>query len=119
MFMESCEHKKCPECGKPLWGRADKKFCNDHCKSLFNNRTSILRLDRVKQINTILRRNRNILQNQLREQLIQVNLEELHIKGFDPRFYTHCVTHRNGKHIYYCYDVGYIRQGTILALITS
>ena len=32
------KHEKCMECGKPLSGRTDKKFCCGKCRNRFNNR---------------------------------------------------------------------------------
>jgi hypothetical protein len=31
------EIKKCLACNKTLRGRADKKFCDDYCRSNYNN----------------------------------------------------------------------------------
>ena len=34
------EEKMCPECGKPVFGRIDKKFCSDACRNAFNNKAN-------------------------------------------------------------------------------
>ena len=28
---------RCRVCGKPLYGRPDKRFCSDRCRNIFNN----------------------------------------------------------------------------------
>ena len=34
----------CENCGKPLFGRTDKRFCNDGCRNVFNRKkTAVLR----------------------------------------------------------------------------
>ncbi len=32
------EIKTCLTCGAPLIGRVDKKFCDDYCRSMYNNK---------------------------------------------------------------------------------
>jgi hypothetical protein len=115
--MFSNTYPTCPACGKRLTGRADKKFCNDQCRSEHNNRNSVLRVGLVKRINVILRKNRNILMKKVKNALVLVPRDELQVSGFDFRFYTHCEPSDNGNCIYYCYDIGYIPKGKELELI--
>ena len=53
--------KLCLECDHPLFGRVDKKFCNDQCRNTYNNRVNKTTNDFVRNINVILRRNRKII----------------------------------------------------------
>ena len=34
------EHRECLECGEPLKGRVDKKFCSDYCRNSHNNKVN-------------------------------------------------------------------------------
>ena len=53
--------KLCLECALPLFGRVDKKFCNDQCRNAYNNRLNKTTNDFVRNINVILRKNRKII----------------------------------------------------------
>lgn len=53
--------KKCPQCGKPLHGRSDKKFCDSTCKNAFNFAQRRDTRNEVKEIDGYLHRNREIL----------------------------------------------------------
>ena len=32
--------KTCLECGEPILGRSDKKFCSDLCRNAYNNKAN-------------------------------------------------------------------------------
>ena len=53
--------KLCLECNQPLFGRIDKKFCNDYCRNSYNNRSNKVANDYVRKVNVILRKNRKII----------------------------------------------------------
>ena len=55
------DDRVCRECGDVLQGRADKKFCDDQCRSNYNNKANNNDIAEVRSINSILRRNRRIL----------------------------------------------------------
>lgn len=91
---------KCLECGEPLTGRCDKKFCCDYCRNSYNNR---LRKDdsRIRvEVNRALGRNRRILLSIPKGG--RMNLREAVCKGFDLSR----MTGRRGI-VYECYDVKY------------
>ena len=50
----------CKECGKPLIGRIDKKFCNDQCRFQYNNKKKRVHESAILNINQQLRKNRTI-----------------------------------------------------------
>ena len=56
-------YETCLNCGKELKGRLDKKFCDAYCRNTYNNKTVRENEKTIKQINSILRRNRTILKN--------------------------------------------------------
>src|SRR3546814_5057939 len=53
--------RKCMDCGEPLVGRADKKFCDDACRANYNNRRNSGESGYLRKVNNILKRNRKIL----------------------------------------------------------
>lgn len=108
--MKSTAPRKCQECGKTLHGRSDKKFCNDYCRNSFNNKASLADSEQVKHINTILRRNRKIL-NECMEQaaeMVQVSKQKLTDAGFHFGYYTHHYTTKKGGVYTFNYEYGYL-----------
>ena len=53
--------RKCLECYEQLRGRADQKFCNDQCRSAYNNRQLAESNKVIRAINRILKKNYSIL----------------------------------------------------------
>ena len=53
--------RKCLECYEQLKGRADQKFCNDQCRSAYNNRQLVDSNKVIRAINRILKKNYSIL----------------------------------------------------------
>ncbi len=53
--------KKCLECGEPLMGKVDKKFCSDACRNAYNNKLNSDSTALMRNINYILRRGRLVL----------------------------------------------------------
>ncbi|MEN9386899.1 MAG: hypothetical protein RLZZ185_1640 [Bacteroidota bacterium] len=52
---------ECQQCGKTLLGRTDKKFCSVACKNAFNFAKRKATRNAVKEIDSYLHRNREIL----------------------------------------------------------
>ncbi|MCU0334487.1 MAG: hypothetical protein MUF62_05470 [Chitinophagaceae bacterium] len=57
--------KQCLSCSKPLKGRADKKFCDDYCRTQYNNQLKAEDSAVMKRVNAILRSNRRLLAQQI------------------------------------------------------
>jgi predicted nucleic acid-binding Zn ribbon protein len=53
--------RPCLACGKPVKGRIDKKFCDDYCRNVYNNQLKLDENAFVRQVTTILKKNRRIL----------------------------------------------------------
>jgi hypothetical protein len=100
--------KLCEECERPIFGRADKKFCSDACRNSFNNRVNSDATNFVRNVNNTLRKNRRILHEFLGEEENKIHRDKLLVKGFDFDFFTStCVT--QASQVYnYCYDIGYL-----------
>lgn len=111
--------RNCLSCDKPLKGRIDKKFCDDYCRSHYNNRLLTSDYSRIRNINNILRRNRRILQQFYIDagrpsRVSQNTLTEL---GFNFRYCTHTETSKNKPTYHFCYDLGYSLQDNGQVLI--
>ena len=78
--------RRCLECGEPLRGRADKKYCSTQCRSMYNNRLNSDVTNFVRHINHILRKNRRILATLNPEGKARIHREKLLEMGFPFRF---------------------------------
>lgn len=102
------DERVCLECGEPLHGRADQKFCSDACRTAYHNRQHTGRNLLIRKINAILRKNRNILEELNPDGKAKVDREKLVRKGFNFAYFTNTYTTRTGNTYYYCYDQGYL-----------
>lgn len=104
--------KSCLTCGTTLAGRIDKKFCDDYCRSMYNNKVynSNRGASTIRKINSILRKNRRILEELLppEEEGAKVMKQQLKGKGFKFSYHTSAYAHANGAVYYFCYEYGYL-----------
>ncbi len=98
----------CLDCGEPLMGRADKKFCNDQCRNNYNNRLNSDSSALVRQVNNALRKNRRILSELNPEGKTTVHKDKLTAKGFNFKFFTHIYTTLKGSSYFFVYEYGYL-----------
>jgi hypothetical protein len=106
------ETQTCIHCKKIIKGRSDKKFCNQYCRTEYNNLKykSNKKLLSVKRINNILSHNREILKNIIeRKKNNVIDISTLSIMGFHFDFHTHTIRTK-GKIQYFCYEFGYVRK---------
>lgn len=102
--------KNCFECGKPIKGRQDKKFCDDYCRNAYNNKQNSEQSGYMRKVNSLLRKNRKILEALVPEgegmskQPRQRLLEE----GFEFKYHTHQYANKKGNVYYFCYEYGYL-----------
>ena len=110
MISSGTELRNCLACSKPLKGRADKKFCDDYCRSNYNNKLKPDAHPLVRKINNILRKNRRILQELLpaHEETVKTTKYKLAERGFNFTHFTHTYTNRKGALYYFCYDYGWL-----------
>ena len=99
--------RKCFECGEPLRGRSDKKFCSDNCRNAHNNRLNSDCSKVMRNINNILRRNRSILEELFGRQLFLLQKDQLSERGFNFNFVTHQKPIEEGMIGQFCYEYGY------------
>ncbi|HEX6915946.1 MAG TPA: hypothetical protein VF145_11935 [Chitinophagaceae bacterium] len=101
--------RHCLACDKALHGRIDKKFCNDYCRNVYNNSIKTVNSTVVRSINSLLNRNRRILDKTLGSgKVIRTTREKLLQQGFDFKYITHTFTNRNGDTYCFCYEMGYL-----------
>ncbi len=102
------EPKVCLECGTELIGRVDKKFCNDLCRNVYHNKQNKDANEFVRKVNTILRKNRRVLEKLNPGEKSKTTKEELLLNGFNFYYYTNIYTTKQGKTYYFVYDHGYL-----------
>lgn len=100
--------RQCLDCGETIRGRADKKFCNDQCRSNFNNQLNSDSHNLVRNINNILRRNRRILQQLNPTGKTKTSRKKLNTLGFNFDYFTGIYQAKNGNTYNFCYDYGYL-----------
>ena len=102
--------KECLECGEPLKGRVDKKFCSDLCRNAYNNKQNSDTTNYMRSVNNILRKNRRILLEKVEQGKGKANVhkEKLHEKGFNFHHITHTYKTKKGAVYYFCYEYGYL-----------
>jgi len=103
--------KVCSECGDTFSGRADAKYCSDHCRSNFHNKKHGIKAPIVRRVNAALRKNRKILEALNPEGKARVSKKDLVKKGFDFNYFTNIYKTKTGKYYYFCYEYGYIHTG--------
>lgn len=102
--------RSCVQCGKQIRGRMDKKFCNDYCRNVFNNRRNSDQNNYIRNINNTLRKNRRILESLLPSAggIAKTSRSKLLESGFNFQFHTHHYTNKKGDVYYFCYEYGFL-----------
>jgi len=106
--MNELSDKQCPECGKAIIGRVDKKFCSDDCRSSFNNAKNRTTNNMMRKVNGILKRNRDILLQLNPEGKTKLPKSKLQNSGFNFNYHTNSYTTKTGNTYFFCYDQGYL-----------
>lgn len=101
--------KLCLQCGEPIKGRSDKKFCDDQCRSAYNNKANSDATAGMRNITNALRKNRRIL-SQLcgSEGKTKTTRTKLNEAGFDFKYHTHTYTTQKGAVYKLVFDYGYL-----------
>lgn len=103
------ESKVCLECGVPVKGRADKKFCSDYCRNAHNNKLNKDSKNLIRNINNRLRKNYRILDSfTLKDGKTKTTKNQLIDKGFSFDYFTHLYTTKKGTTYFFLYDLGYL-----------
>lgn len=100
--------RKCLDCGTILKGRSDKKFCSDQCRNNYNNTINREANNLVRNVHSVLRKNRKILCELYENGKTRIHKDALFVSEFNMNFYTHSVeTDDNSIITRYCYEYGY------------
>jgi len=102
------QERNCLDCGEPLHGRADKKFCNDLCRNNYNNQLNSNSYNLVRNINNILRRNRRVLEELNPTGKTKTTRKKMAAKGFDFDHITSIYQTKTGSTYMFCYEYGYL-----------
>lgn len=98
--------KKCLECKKVVIGRSDKKYCDDYCRSEYNNRLNSETSNYMRRVNSILKKNRRVLAKLSQTKLPKYPKERLINEGFNFYYFTNKFKSNSGKEYYFCYEHG-------------
>lgn len=101
--------KLCLNCKKVVYGRIDKKFCDDQCRSTYNNTSNTEANKYIKSIDRLLKRNRSILQRLNPEGKIKVKAIKLTNLGYNFNYHTHHYKTQKGDNYFFCYEYGYLK----------
>lgn len=101
-------NKECIECGDSINGRVDKKYCSDLCRNSYNNKVNSCSSVHVRNINSILKKNRKILEELVPDQTSKCNKAKLLLKGFNFSYHTNIYTTKKGQNYFFCYEYGYL-----------
>lgn len=99
-------NNQCRACGKELKGRSDKRYCDERCRNYYHNRLDSADKKYIQKTNNVLKKNRRILQDLLKEETTEnkVSREELAMRGFCFQAFTGCMVSKRGSVTYACYD---------------
>jgi len=100
--------RKCLDCGEVLKGRSDKKFCSDQCRNNYNNTINREANNLVRNVHSVLRKNRKILCELYESGKTKIHKDALLVSEFNMNFFTHSVeTDADSIITRYCYEYGY------------
>ncbi len=86
--MDNFNQQSCRDCGKPLLGRIDKRFCDAYCRNAYNNQNKAKDERSIQEINRRIRANRRILKILCPQGKATVRKEVLEKMGYDFRQFT-------------------------------
>lgn len=112
--------KNCLECGEPLKGRIDKKFCSDYCRNTYNNKINKGSKNLIRNINNRLRKNYRLLSELNTSGKTKISRSKLLDGNFDFSYFTSIYTTKAGNTYFYVYDQGYLPlEGDFYLLIKN
>jgi len=112
--------KLCSNCKREIFGRVDKKFCSDYCRSTHNNSLNSTSNSYMLKVNKVLRNNRKILASLNPKGKTKVHIQKLQDKGFRFNYFTNNYITQKGVTYYFCYDQGFLKlDNDYFALVTK
>lgn len=98
--------KSCLECHALIFGRIDKKFCDDLCRTAYHNKRLRCENPEKKRVENILKKNWKILKR-FSNQQDQPSIERLRAEGFDFKYFTQSEIVGETMVNYKCFDIFY------------
>ena len=102
--------KTCLACKAELKGRADKKFCDPHCKSAYHYEKDRKEASLFLQIDRQLKLNRRLLRSFNKAGKATVRAETLIQQGFNPNHFTHYWKNSQGDVYLFVYEFGFLTK---------
>lgn len=100
----------CLQCGLPLVGRADKKYCDDGCRNTYHN-ARMMDANRIcRPYHRSLKQNYSLLFEHFNSGQQLVHKDELLMYGFDPKVGTGINLMEDGTLCYGVYDLEYYEK---------
>jgi len=109
----------CLDCGTPVKGRGDKKYCDDLCRNNYNNHLKAADNSLFKSINRILRRNRALLLKFNPQGKTKIVKSKLLAAGYNFNYHTHHHQTQNGNTYTFCYECGYLSLTDEMVLLVK
>jgi hypothetical protein len=102
--------KLCLECGEPIKGRTDKKFCSDACRNIYHYHANNAPINYVRNVVNILKRNRRVLSelNTGSEGTKKVHRDKLVERGYNFMYHTNTYRTKAGNTYVFCFEHGYL-----------
>ena len=112
-------NRQCEQCGNPLAGRSDKRFCSVKCKNDFYSSQRRETRFATREVDQILHRNREILQTIMGEKRNKMTIARLELTqmGFNFDFITGIYSNKQGKMYHNVYDFAWMAFSTQEILI--
>lgn len=108
---EAKEKRLCKECGEPIFGRSDKRFCSDACRNLYHYRTNNAPINYVRNVVNALKRNRRILGELNPHGKTKVHRDKLVERGYNFMYHTNTYRTKVGNVYVFCFEHGYLDLG--------
>lgn len=101
------KQNRCLECGKEIYGRTDKKYCNTSCKNSWHNRLRLPQSRAREHTLSALDSNYEILGRLLLVGITSVDMETLQEMGFKQMYMTGHRRTKAGHNECRCFDICY------------
>lgn len=113
------EKRNCLNCGYELQGRSDQKFCSDLCRNAYNNQLNSDINNSIRNINSILRRNRRVMEKLCPYDKCKSTKVQMATEGFNFNYHTNRFLTKKGQEYIFCYDYGYLELSEMEVMIVK
>ncbi|MBL0882661.1 MAG: hypothetical protein IBJ16_04830 [Chitinophagaceae bacterium] len=106
-ILDAAHPKTCLTCNHIIRGRTDKKFCDDYCRSAYNNKHTSKKLSYIRSITNKIIKNRSILEKWANKKRNPISLYDLLSDGLSLSYATEYINQPVGNPYVFCYEYGY------------